>query len=124
MTRSVPELYNSVCRGGIAVLKQKADLERHETWLAWDQARCDKATANVAHKKAKEKHNWRKAIAEWDACGGQPGCGYKSITKKHSVCPTHLKSFKDGEYYDSSDSALIADSGGDDLEDYDSDQTF
>ena len=31
LTRSVPELYNSVGRGGIAALKQEADLERHET---------------------------------------------------------------------------------------------
>ena len=32
LTRSVPELYNSVGRGGIAALKHEADLERHETW--------------------------------------------------------------------------------------------
>ena len=31
LTRSVPELYNSIGRGGIAALKQEADLERHET---------------------------------------------------------------------------------------------
>ena len=31
LTRSVLELYNSVGRGGIAALKQEADLERHET---------------------------------------------------------------------------------------------
>ena len=36
LTRSVRELYNSVGKGGIAALKQEADLERHETWLAWD----------------------------------------------------------------------------------------
>ena len=57
LTRSVPELCNSVGRGGIAALEQEADLERHETWLAWDQARRNKTAANAACKKAKEKDN-------------------------------------------------------------------
>ena len=57
LTRSVPELYNSVGRGGIAALKQEVDLECHKTWLAWDQARRDKAVANATHKKSKEKDN-------------------------------------------------------------------
>ena len=70
LTRSVPELYNSIGRGGIATMKQEADLEYHETWLAWDQARLNKVAANAAHKKAKEKDNWSKGTTEWDACGG------------------------------------------------------
>ena len=87
MTRSVPELYNSVGRGGIAALKEEADLERHEAWLAWDQARRNKAADDVAYRKAKEKDNWHKATTEWDACGGQPGCGYKSIAKNFWCVP-------------------------------------
>ena len=119
-TVSVPDLYNSVGRQAVGTLKEEADLERHKTWLAWDQARRNNAAANAATQKAKKKDNWRKATTKWDDCGSQPSCGYKSIAKKHSVCPTDLKRYKDGEYYDSTDSALVADSGGDDSGEYDS----
>ena len=55
---------------------------------------------------------------------GQLGCGYKSIAKKNSVSATCLKLYKDGEYYDSESSALVADFGGDDSGDDDSGRTL
>ena len=64
LTRSVPELYNSVGRDRIAALKEKANMERHEIWLAWDQARRDKVAADAAHRKTKEKDNWHKPSVE------------------------------------------------------------
>ena len=84
----------------------------------------DEAIASAVHRKAKEKDNWSKAIANWDDFGGQLGCGYKPIAKKHSVSAARLKLYKDGEYCDSLSSGLLADSGGDDSGDDDSDQTF
>ena len=52
---SVPNLYHSVGRQVVTALKEEAECEWHKAWLAWDQARCNEATANVAHRKAKEK---------------------------------------------------------------------
>ena len=81
-TVSVPNLYHSVGRQAVGALKEEAERERHKAWLDWDEARCNEAAASVAHRKAKEKDNWRKATTDWDDFGGQLGCGYKSIAKK------------------------------------------
>ena len=84
---SVPNLCHSVGRQAVGALKEEAKRERHKAWLAWGQARCDEATARTAHRKAKEKDNWRKATKDWDDFWGQPGCGYKSIAKKIQSVP-------------------------------------
>ena len=86
-TVSVPNLYYNVGRQAVSVLKEEAERERHKAWLAWDQARHNEATTIVAHRKAKEKGNWRKATIDWDAFGGQPGCGYKPIAKNIRLMP-------------------------------------
>ena len=68
-TVSVPNLYRNVGRQAVSALKEEVEHERREAWLAWDQGRCDEAVASVAHRKAKEEDNWRKATADWDAFG-------------------------------------------------------
>ena len=49
------------------------------------QTRRDPEAARAAAKKERDAENWRKAKAEYDAFGGQPGCGYKGIAKNNNI---------------------------------------
>ena len=123
-TISVPSLYHSVGRQSVSAVKEEVEPERHEVWLAWDQVRCDEAVASVAHRKAKEKDNWRKATTTWDALGGQPSFGCRSIARNNLVSIARMNWYKDGKDCDNKSSALVVDFGGDDSGDDDSDWTF
>ena len=96
-TISVPNFYHSVYRQAVSTFKEKVDCEWHEAWLAWDQHRHDEAVACATHRKAKEKDNWRKGTVAWDAFGGQPGCGYRSIARNNLASVARMKWYKDGK---------------------------
>ena len=123
-TVSVPNMYYSLGREGVHALKEEARCEREEAWHEAMQARRDAAAARAAAAKARDAENWHKAKAEYDAFGGQPGCGYKAIAKKNNIHPVWLHRYSRGEYQEGLFDAYVDGSSGDDSGDYDSDRTF
>ena len=114
---SVPNMYHSLGRQGLDAL-------REEAWNEEMQGRRDAEAALAAAKKERDAENWRKAKAEYDAFGGQPGCGYKAIAKKNNIYPVRLQRYMRGEYQSGDSDAYVDGSSGDDSGDYDSDRTF
>ena len=116
---SVPNMYHSLGREGV-----KEEALKEEAWHEAMQARRDAEAARAAAAKARDAENWRKAKAEYDAFGGQPGCGYKAIAKKNNIYPVRLHRYSRGEYQEGLSDAYVDGSSGDDSGDYDSDRTF
>ena len=115
-------MYRIVGREGVADL-------RTERWHECMDALRQKWAARDAEIKRKQKERWEAAKRDYDAVGGTPFNGTKTIAKRHHVNAARLKRFADRRarrcnVSDTDSGCLKAATGSDDSWDGDSDATF